>query len=120
MSDTTEQGPAQNGQKELTFSERVQLEALAIFAKRDMIADGAIDMYAVADEIEPTVVQAVAQVEGDRSKVGVTPTKLMETHFPEVPKRSDVDTTDGDLLDFTDAVYGRVKDQVFRVLNILP
>ena len=120
MSDTTEQGPAQNGQKELTFSERVQLDALAVFANRDMIADGAIDMYAVADEIEPTVLQAVVEVESDRSKVGVTPTKLMETHFPEVPKRSDVDGTDVDLLDHTDAVYGRVKDQVFRVLNVMP
>lgn len=123
MSDTTEQETArdaQNGHRELTFPERVQLEALAIFAKRGMIADGAIDMYAVADEIEPTVVRAVVQVESDRSKVGVTPTKLMETHFSEVPRRSDVDSTDLDLLDFTDAVYARVKDQVFRVLNIMP
>src|SRR6476469_3998929 len=102
MSDTTEQGPVQTGQKDLTFSERIQLEALAIFAARDMISDGAIDMYAVADEIEPTVVQAVVEVESDRSKVGVTPTKLMETHFPEVPKRSDVDSTDVDLLEYTD------------------
>jgi hypothetical protein len=120
MSDTTQKGPVQNGQKDLTFAERVQLDVLAIFAKRDMVADGAIDMYAVADEIEPTVVQAVVEVESDRSKVGVTPTKLMETHFPEVPKRSDVDSTDEDLLAHTDAVYGKVKDQVFRVLNIMP
>lgn len=118
----TEQEPAdqQDGQKDLSFSERVALDVLAIFAARDMIADGAVDMYAVADEIQPTIFDAKVKVEGDRSKVGVTPSHLMDKHFPEVPKRDSVDSTDADLLDYTDAVYAKVKDQVFRVLNIMP
>jgi hypothetical protein len=118
----TEQEPAdqQDGQKELSFNERVALDVLAIFAQREMIVDGGVDMYAVADEIQPTIFDAKVKAEGDRSKVGVTPTHLMETHFPEVPRRDSVDSTDVDLLDYTDAVYAKVKDQVFRVLNIMP
>jgi hypothetical protein len=110
----------QNGHQHLTFLQRVNLEALAIFAKRDMVADGAIDPYAIADEIEPTILEAIAEKEADRTKVGVTPTHLMEKHFSEVPKKSDVETDDEDVLEMVDAVYGKVKEQVFRVLNIMP
>jgi hypothetical protein len=107
----------QNG---LTLAERAKLEMLAIFARRQMLTDGSIDQERIADEIEPTITSAVVQVEGDRSKVGVSPTLLMERHFSEVPSKDRIQTDDEDELEFVDAVYGNVKGQVFRVLNIMP
>lgn len=104
-----------------TWEERVKYEKLAIFARRDMVADtGTIDQFKVADEIEPTVVGALVGVEGDRSKVGITPTRLMEDHFSEVARKEQVQTDDEEELAFIDAVYGAVKREVYRVLNIAP
>jgi hypothetical protein len=111
----------QNGQqKELSLNERRDLEVLAIFLRRHMIVDGSIDQNRVADEIESTVTAAIAALPSDRSKVGISPTALMEKHFPEVPKAEDVDSDDPDILALVDAVYGKVKGEVFRVLNIMP
>jgi len=116
-----EQDHSQDDAPDFTFEERVKYEKLAIFARRDMVTDtGTIDQHLVADEIEPTIVGAVVNVEGDRTKVGITPTKLMEDHFSEVPRKEQVETDDEDELEFVDAVYGAVKREVFRVLNIAP
>jgi hypothetical protein len=122
MSDPTQSSApnAQNGQQELSFEERRDLQVLSIFAARDMVVDGSVDQNAVADEVEPTVLAATADVEADRSKKGVSPSKLMALHFKEVPKRSDVESDDPEVLDMIDAVYGKVKAEVFRVLNIMP
>jgi len=111
----------QRGVIDLTWDERVKIETLAVFARRAMVSDlGSVDQDRIADEVESTVVGALVQVEADRTKVGVTPTSLMERHFPEVPKRSEVESDDDEELDFVDAVYGGVKREVFRVLNIAP
>jgi hypothetical protein len=104
----------------LSWRERVSNAKLAIFANREMVTDGKIDQYKVADEIEPTVVGAIVKLEGERTKIGVTPTRLMEDHFSEVPRKEQVDGDDEDELDFIDAVYGATKLEVFRVLNITP
>jgi hypothetical protein len=109
-----------NGHEELSFDSRVKLAGLTIFAKRNMVTEGAIDPYLVADEIQPTVVAAVAKVEKDREKLGATPTGLMRKHFNEVPQQSDITTDDPDELEYVDAVYGYVKTEVFRVLNVMP
>jgi hypothetical protein len=106
---------------DLTWEERVKYAKLAIFARRDMVTDtGSIDQYRVADEIEPTIIGAIVKVEGDRTKVGITPTRLMQDHFPEVPRVDQVQTHDEEELAFVDAVYGAAKREVFRVLNIAP
>lgn len=123
MSDQVEEGGAQapkgsNGA--LSLGERAELEKLAIFARREMVTDDKIDPWKVADEIEPTILQAVVEAERDRSKVGVSPTRFMDIHFPEVQKRSDVEVEDPDVLDLVDAVYSRCKNEVFRVLSIMP
>jgi hypothetical protein len=111
---------AQNGHAELTLGERADLEVFGIFQRRGMITDGSVDLYAIADEIEPTILAAIVEVEKDRSKVGITPTRTMELHFSEVPKRSEVDSTDVELMELTDLVYGKVKAQAFRCLNVMP
>ena len=106
---------------DLTWNERVKIEKLAIFARRDMVTDaGSIDQFKVADEIEPTIVKAIAKIEGDRTKVGITPTQFMERHFPEVLRKEQVQTEDEEELEFADAVYGAAKSEVFRVLNVSP
>lgn len=116
------QGDAENGQYELlTIEDRANLNKLAIFANRNMVSvTGAIDQWKVADEIEPTILQAIVTAEKERSRKGVPPTRLMEIHFPEVPKRSEVQSDDEDVLAEADATYGKVKDEVFRVLNVMP
>jgi hypothetical protein len=122
-SDIEPQAPLaqQKDGSDLTLDERVKFETLAVFARRAMVSDsGSIDQDKVADEVQQTVVAALAEVEADRTKIGVTPTFLMERHFPEVPKRSEVQSDDEEELDFIDAVYGSVKREVFRVLNIAP
>ena len=106
---------------DLTWNERVKIEKLAIFARRDMVTDaGSIDQFKVADEIEPTILAAIASIEADRTKVGITPTQFMERHFPEVLRKEQAETEDEEELDFIDAVYGVAKSEVFRVLNVSP
>jgi hypothetical protein len=123
MTDSPQEQQGAEGQPEkvLSIEDRASLEKLSIFAKRSMLGvDGKIDQYKVADEIEPTILGALVKLEADRTKVGVTPTRLMEVHFPEVPKRSEVQSDDEEVLELADRVYGGVKGEVFRVLNILP
>jgi len=110
--------PDANGN--LPLDERVKVEGLAIFARRQMVTDGKIDPWKVADEIEPTVVRALVRSEGERSNRGITPTGLMTGHFSEVPRREDYEGDDDGERQFVDAVYGYVKGQVFRVLNVAP
>jgi hypothetical protein len=113
--------PSQDDAPELTWAERVKLEKLAIFARRDMVTDtGTIDQHKVADKIEPTIFAAIVKVEADRSKVGIPPTRLMADHFSEVLRKDQAETDDEEELAFIGDVYGAVKDEVFRVLNIAP
>jgi hypothetical protein len=118
---TTPVGVSNGHDETPSIEDQAKLETLAIFARREMLTvDGRVDQWKVADEIEPTIVQALVKVEKDRTRVGVTPTRLMEVHFPEVPKRSEIESEDEDVLAVADKTYGNVKDAVFRVLNIMP
>jgi hypothetical protein len=118
---TTPVGVSNGHDETLSIDDRAKLETLAIFARREMITvDGKVDRWKVADEIEPTIVQAVVNVEKDRTRVGVTPTRVMEVHFPEVPKRSEVESDDEEVLQLADLVYADVKREVFRCLGIMP
>lgn len=106
----------------LTMDERIGREVLVIFGSHQLVTnEGGIDSIAVADLVYPTVSKAVAETPGDRARVGVTPTRLMEQFFPEVPgpaKWAEFD--DEDDAEFHEKVYDKVKAELFRVLNINP
>jgi hypothetical protein len=105
----------------LTLKERVDREVAVIFGRHDLVTqEGAADRVAIADLVYPIVSQAVAETPGDRAKVGITPTRLMEQFFPEVPGPAQWAEYDEDDAEFHEDVYKRVKGEVFRVLSVQP
>jgi hypothetical protein len=105
----------------LTPKERVDREVAVIFGRHGLVTpEGTVDRVATADLIYPTVSQAVAETPGDRAKVGITPTHLMEQFFPEVPGPSQWAEYDEKDAAFHEDVYKRVKGEVFRVLSVQP
>ena len=118
-----EQPQQDNGQIDdlLTLEDRVKREVAVIFGSHQLVTqEGGIDSIAVADLVYPVVSKAIAQTPGDRAKVGVTPTHLMEQFFPDVPGPADWASYDEDDAEFHEAVYSRVKSEVFRVLSTQP
>lgn len=93
-----------------------------IFGRHQLVTkEGSIDPIAVADMIYPVVSKAIAEVPGDRAKVGITPTHLVEQFFPDVPGPSDwAEYNNEEERQFHEKVYDGVKREVFRVLSINP
>jgi hypothetical protein len=116
MSDQPQEQPSL-----LTLKERVDREVAVILGRHQLVTqEGAADRVAIAELIYPIVSKAVAETPGDRAKVGITPTHLMEQFFPEVVGPSQWAEYDEDDAEFHEDVYKRVKGEVFRVLSVQP
>ena len=104
-----------------TLDDRVRREVAAIWGRYALVTDeGGVDQIKVANLIYPTVEKAVAEGPGDRPKVGITPSRLMETFFSDVPNPHQWAEYDEEDREVHEAVYQKVKAEVFRVLNVNP
>jgi hypothetical protein len=105
----------------LTMEDRVKREVAVIFGRHQLVTqEGRTDTIAIADLIYPTISKAVVEIPGDRTNVGITPTRLVEQFFGEVPGPSNwADYDEGDA-EFHEKVYNEVKREVFRVLSVNP
>jgi hypothetical protein len=105
----------------LAMEDRVKREVSVIFGRHELVTpEGSTDLIAIADMIYPTISRAVVQNPGDRAKVGVTPTHLMEQFFSEVPGPAEWAEYDEEDKEFHEAVYKKVKSEIFRVLSVHP
>jgi hypothetical protein len=122
--DTSGQEPQQDEEQLTlipTLEDRIKAEATAVLAEHDLVDDeGKVDLYRIADLIYPTIKQAVVEKPGDRAVVGVTPTQLVTQFFPEVPGPLLWAEYEGEEAELREGVYTRVKQQLFRVLNVNP
>lgn len=105
----------------LTMEDRVKREVAVIFGSHELVTqEGRVDVLAVADMVYPTIKQAVVNAPGERATVGVTPTRLMERFFSDVPGPSQWAEYDEDDAEFHEKVYQAVKAAIFRVLSTNP
>jgi hypothetical protein len=116
---------AANGGEEqmsiLSAEERVVREVATILGRHGLVTpEGTKDVNAIADLVYPTISAAVAETPADRAKVGVTPTRLMEQFFEDVPGPAAWAEYDDEDAEFHKAVYQRVKGEIFRVLSVDP
>jgi hypothetical protein len=124
--DEFEPAPEQHEQLSLlTKEERVKREVAIIFGRHQLVNrdTGGIDFVAVADTIYPVISAAVVENPGDRAKVGITPTHLVDEFFADVPGPAawaEYGELDSDEYKFHEEVYKQVKREVFRVLSINP
>lgn len=104
-----------------TMDERVDREVALIFGRHELVTqEGRVDVVGIADLIYPTIKAAVVEAPGERTAIGVTPTRLMEQFFPDVPGPAAWAEHDEEEAEFQARVYDRVKKHVFRVLNVYP
>lgn len=101
---------------------RAKLHVAQILGEHDLLTDeGKKDVFAVADMVYPTISAAVVHVPGERERVGITPNRLVEEFFPEVPGPSDwANYEDEDERAFHERVYVKLKGEIFRVLSVDP
>lgn len=124
MSDQSQDPQSETDEVFVSFDDRVELEAAEIFGKHGLVdEEGNTSLHLIADLIEPTITAAVVTKPSDRAKVGVTPTKLMEEYFSDVPgptEWANYGSKDDEEYKFRQKVYKKVKDHVFRVLLVQP
>jgi hypothetical protein len=120
MSDVEHNGDEQQ-MSMLTTEERITTEVLTILGRHGLVTpEGTKDVTAVADMVYPTISKAVADTPADRAKVGVTPTALMAQFFADVPGPATWAEYDEEDAEFHEAVYRRLKGEIFRVLSVDP
>lgn len=119
MSDQQQQEQHSGEQQEM--ADRVKREVSVVFGRHQLVTqEGGTDLHAIADMVYPIVSKAVAQAPGDRAKVGVTPTRLVEQFFPELPGPAEWAEYDEEDAELHETVYKKVKSEVFRVLSTNP
>jgi hypothetical protein len=106
----------------LSDEERVNREVKVILGRHHLLTtEGSHSLTAIADLVYPTISQAVVESPGDRTKVGITPTHLMEQFFEDVPGPANwAEYEDEDEAWFHERVYKAIKGEVLRVLSIQP
>lgn len=123
MSDQQHSGdqPQDEQPELLTIEDRVSREVTLVWGRHELLTEeGTKDAVAVADLIYPTISKAVVQNPGERAKVGITPTRLVEQFFPDVPGPATWAEYDEQDRIVREKVYRKVKGEVFRVLDISP